>query len=184
MDREECNEAVGISPSGAMADGLRDKNGHLKRLRLGLGWLRIYSGTTLAGFGGVAGFAAIYFLSDVPRFRRDIMQVCWTSAHWDGRLLTWIAENPIYRRSIHTRGSSFWQCTFNIFVLHTSLVKKRQRYGTETVMSIGIHHIGLGSNRKSLEHKCAFAKVSTSQWWSPSRIIPPLPLVFFMIFKC
>jgi hypothetical protein len=29
---------------------------------------------TLAGFGGVAGFFAVYFFSDVPRVRKDIWQ--------------------------------------------------------------------------------------------------------------
>ncbi|KAH8775100.1 ubiquinol-cytochrome-c reductase complex subunit-domain-containing protein [Hyaloscypha finlandica] len=31
-------------------------------------------GMTLAGFGGVAGFFAVYFFSDVPRVRKDIWQ--------------------------------------------------------------------------------------------------------------
>lgn len=33
------------------------------------------SGVTLGGFGGVAGFFALYFFSDVPRVRKDILQV-------------------------------------------------------------------------------------------------------------
>ena len=34
-----------------------------------------YSGFTLAGFGGVVGFLALFILSDVPRVRRDILIV-------------------------------------------------------------------------------------------------------------
>ncbi|KAL3417073.1 hypothetical protein PVAG01_11496 [Phlyctema vagabunda] len=30
-------------------------------------------GFTLGGFGGVAGFFALFFFSDIPRVRRDIM---------------------------------------------------------------------------------------------------------------
>ncbi|CAG8974480.1 hypothetical protein HYALB_00011630 [Hymenoscyphus albidus] len=30
-------------------------------------------GTTLGAFGGVAGFFALYFFSDIPRVRNDIM---------------------------------------------------------------------------------------------------------------
>jgi hypothetical protein len=29
---------------------------------------------TLAGFGGVAGFFAVFFFSDIPRVRKDIVQ--------------------------------------------------------------------------------------------------------------
>jgi hypothetical protein len=36
----------------------------------------IYSGVTLGAFGGVAGVFAIFFFSDIPRVRKDIMQVC------------------------------------------------------------------------------------------------------------
>ncbi|RDW90966.1 hypothetical protein BP5796_02131 [Coleophoma crateriformis] len=31
-------------------------------------------GMTLAGFGGVAGFFALFFFSDIPRVRKDILQ--------------------------------------------------------------------------------------------------------------
>ncbi|CZR62561.1 related to ubiquinol cytochrome c reductase 8.5 kDa subunit [Phialocephala subalpina] len=31
-------------------------------------------GMTLAGFGGVAGFFALYFFADVPKVRKDIWQ--------------------------------------------------------------------------------------------------------------
>jgi len=34
------------------------------------------SGLTLGGFGAVTGFFAIYFFSDVPRLRKDVMVVC------------------------------------------------------------------------------------------------------------
>jgi Ubiquinol-cytochrome-c reductase complex subunit (QCR10) len=33
-----------------------------------------YRGMTLAGFGGVAGFFAVFFFSDIPRVRKDIVQ--------------------------------------------------------------------------------------------------------------
>jgi hypothetical protein len=33
------------------------------------------SGMTLGAFGGVAGFFALFFFSDIPRVRRDIMIV-------------------------------------------------------------------------------------------------------------
>jgi hypothetical protein len=33
------------------------------------------SGVTLGGFGGVAGFFAIFFFSDLPRLRKDVLQV-------------------------------------------------------------------------------------------------------------
>jgi hypothetical protein len=33
------------------------------------------SGITLGAFGGVAGFFALFFLSGVPRVKRDILQV-------------------------------------------------------------------------------------------------------------
>lgn len=32
-------------------------------------------GLTLGGFGGALGLAALFLLSDVPRVRKDIMQV-------------------------------------------------------------------------------------------------------------
>jgi hypothetical protein len=31
---------------------------------------------TLGAFGGVAGVFAVFFFSDIPRFRKDVMQVC------------------------------------------------------------------------------------------------------------
>lgn len=34
----------------------------------------INSGATLGGFGAVAGFFALFFFSDVPKVRKDIMQ--------------------------------------------------------------------------------------------------------------
>jgi hypothetical protein len=33
-------------------------------------------GMTLGAFGGVAGVFAVFFFSDIPRFRKDVMQVC------------------------------------------------------------------------------------------------------------
>ena len=33
-----------------------------------------YRGMTLAGFGGVAGFFALFFFTDIPRVRKDIVQ--------------------------------------------------------------------------------------------------------------
>jgi hypothetical protein len=33
---------------------------------------------TLGAFGGVAGFFALFFFSDVPKVRNDIMQVSFT----------------------------------------------------------------------------------------------------------
>lgn len=33
-----------------------------------------YSGTTVAGFGAVAGVFAIFFFAEVPRVREDIMK--------------------------------------------------------------------------------------------------------------
>lgn len=35
------------------------------------------SGFTLAGFGGVAGVFALFFFTDIPRVRRDVITVCW-----------------------------------------------------------------------------------------------------------
>lgn len=36
--------------------------------------LMTYSGAIIAGFGGAAGAAVLLFASDIPRFRKDIMQ--------------------------------------------------------------------------------------------------------------
>jgi hypothetical protein len=35
---------------------------------------------TLGGFGAAAGVFAIFFFSDIPKVRNDIMVVCWTYA--------------------------------------------------------------------------------------------------------
>jgi len=34
---------------------------------------------TLGAFGGVAGFFALFFFSDVPKVRKDIIQVCFSN---------------------------------------------------------------------------------------------------------
>jgi hypothetical protein len=38
-------------------------------------FLTITSGATVASFGAVAGFFALYFFSEIPKVRKDIMQV-------------------------------------------------------------------------------------------------------------
>lgn len=38
-----------------------------------------YRGLTLGGFGSAAGVFALFFFSDIPRVRHDIMMVCWNS---------------------------------------------------------------------------------------------------------
>lgn len=39
------------------------------------------SGLTAASFGGVAGIFALFFFSDVPKVRKDIMMVRYSSRH-------------------------------------------------------------------------------------------------------
>jgi hypothetical protein len=34
------------------------------------------SGLTLGGFGAVTGFFVVFFFSDIPRLRKDVMTVC------------------------------------------------------------------------------------------------------------
>ena len=43
-------------------------------------WIKLIfydSGMTLGAFGGVAGFFALFFFGEIPRVRKDILQVCW-----------------------------------------------------------------------------------------------------------
>jgi hypothetical protein len=35
---------------------------------------------TLGGFGAAAGVFALFFFSDIPKVRNEIMVVCWNSA--------------------------------------------------------------------------------------------------------
>jgi len=53
------------------------------------------SGVTLGAFGGVAGFVALYILSDVPRVRKDILSVYHAICHVERLVLTRLQKVPI-----------------------------------------------------------------------------------------
>jgi hypothetical protein len=54
---------------------------------------------TLGAFGGVTGLFALYFFSDVPKVRKDILQVC----------VNWHVESLELDLMFHTEDSSSWK---------------------------------------------------------------------------
>ncbi|KAJ8062067.1 hypothetical protein OCU04_009846 [Sclerotinia nivalis] len=54
-----------------------------------------YSGLTLAGFGASAGFFALFFFSDIPKVRNDIMVVSWHISYLTVLLLMVKQKIPI-----------------------------------------------------------------------------------------
>jgi hypothetical protein len=66
-------------------------------------WLLDHRGVTLGAFGGVAGFFALFFFSDIPRVRKDIVTVCW---HFG--MIAWAGANISGRKS-RSLGSISWK---------------------------------------------------------------------------
>jgi len=78
-------------------------------------------GITLGAFGGVAGFFALFFFSDVPRVRKDIMQVCQRlERNIEGRVLICGTESTGYWRAFRQGGPTVRQRTCYADILCSS----------------------------------------------------------------
>jgi hypothetical protein len=98
----------------------RFKTRPIQRWEIGFGtgsWQKIYSGVTLGGFGGVAGFFALWFFSDVPRVRVDIVEVHTDRSSQNKNVIDGLQKIPIIGPYFHKETPASDNVRVNSFMI-------------------------------------------------------------------